>query len=365
MSWYKTGTVNVINNSKIVTGINTKWTNPLIGVCPGQMLILQTQNTIEIYEIASIQSDTQLTLAKLYSGTSKTGITYEIPTSPKVSIEALALRVSEMLNYYQIQLEAWQTILTGDGDVTLTAPNGRVVTIRSQLSISNELVKLVEQSQGFAQSARESATTATNASTSASNSENTASSHADRARLSATASANSAEQSRNSAALAQQSENNAKQSEQNAAKSASTVDSSNFIKKRGETTQSISGELCVDSITIMSKKIERFLVVSGYNMHGWYEVYSDGFKRVGNKWPADKPIFSPSPNDTVKIPFPISFTSSITSVYVSVESIAQRFEIINYQLIDLSRIGLKAAASINGTVTPLENFACSYTVEGY
>ncbi|OCG77402.1 hypothetical protein A9G42_05720 [Gilliamella sp. Nev6-6] len=262
MSWYKTGTVNVINNSKIVTGINTKWTNPLIGVCSGQMLILQTQNIIEIYEIASIQSDTQLTLAKVYSGTSKTGITYEIPTSPKVSIEALALRVSEMLNYYQIQLDAWQTILTGDGDVTLTAPNGQVVTIRSQLSISNELVKLVEQSQGFAQSARESATTAANASAAASSSENAANSFVESARLSATASANSAEQSSNSAVLAQQSENNAKQSEQNAAKSAedarqhaSSIDISNFIKKTGEQQQSIDCSLDVKQITEQGRRV--------------------------------------------------------------------------------------------------------------
>jgi hypothetical protein len=271
MSWYKTGTINVTNGSNAVTGYNTKWTNPLIGVCSGQMLILQTQNTIEIYEIASIQSDTQLTLAKTYSGTSKTGITYEIPTSPKISIEALALRVSEMLNYYQIQLDAWQTILTGDGDVTLTAPNGQVVTIRSQLSISNELVKLAEQSRGFAQSARESADIAVNASTSASNSENTASSHAESARLSAIASANSAEQSRNSAVLAQQSENNAKQSEQNAAKSADdamqlvqSIDVDNlvkkadicdFVKKNGEQQQSINGSLDAKKLTEQGQRV--------------------------------------------------------------------------------------------------------------
>jgi hypothetical protein len=107
-------------------------------------------------------------------------------------------------------------------------------------------------SENNAQSARESAGIATNASAAASNSENTANSHAESARLSATASANSAAQSRNSAVLAQQSENNAKQSEQNAAKSAedarqyaSSIDSSNFIKKTGEERQSINGSLIV------------------------------------------------------------------------------------------------------------------------
>ncbi|KFA58979.1 hypothetical protein GAPWKB11_0868 [Gilliamella apicola] len=262
MSWYKTGTINVTNGSNTVIGYNTKWTNPLIGVCSGQMLILQTQNTIEIYEIASIQSDTQLTLAKAYSGTNKTGITYEIPTSPKVSIESLALRVSEMLNYYQIQLDAWQSILTGDGEVTLTAPDGRVVTIRSQLSISNELVKLVEQSQGFAQSASKSATTATNASASAKSYSDSAKSYSDSASALATASRNSAQQSSNSANAAKTSENNAKTSEQNAAKSADeakksalSLDTSNFVKKSAEKSQHIDGLLDVKFLTEQDQRV--------------------------------------------------------------------------------------------------------------
>jgi hypothetical protein len=279
MSWYKTGTINVTNGSNAVTGYNTKWTNPLIGVCSGQMLILQTQNTIEIHEIASIQSDTQLTLAKTYSGTSKTGITYEIPTSPKVSIEALALRVSEMLNYYQIQLDAWQSILTGDGEVTLTAPDGRVVTIRSQLSISNELVKLVEQSRGFAESANKSATTATNASTSAK-------SYADSASSSATVSHNSAQQSSNSANAASSSERNAKTYEQNAKKSAddaknwaSTIDSSNFIKKTGEEIQSISGSLIVHNVVIKDMIGDQRLMPFRRDElpFGWYFRNGDNF----------------------------------------------------------------------------------------
>ncbi|OCG27622.1 hypothetical protein A9G45_06385 [Gilliamella sp. HK2] len=306
MSWYKTGTINVTNGSNAVTGYNTKWTNPLIGVCSGQMLILQTQNTIEIHEIASIQSDTQLTLAKTYSGTSKTGITYEIPTSPKVSIEALALRVSEMLNYYQIQLDAWQTILTGDGDVTLTAPNGQVVTIRSQLSISNELVKLVEQSQSFAQSARESATTATNASTSASNSENTASSHAESARLSATASANSAAQSRNSVVLAQQSENNAKQSEQNAAKSAddarqhaSSIDPEQFIQKRELNTMiGNPGFEIMPSGLIRQWGVVQLPAVGDYN-----SVVIDSIKYYTNYYRILLPIAFPHHSDSVNVTF--------------------------------------------------------------
>ena len=262
MSWYKEGSITLEQRSKKVIGSGTKWTNPLIGICSGQMLILKTQNTIEIYEIASVQSDTELTLAKQYDGETKSGLDYEIPTVPKVSIEALALRISEMLNYYQQQMEGWQTALTGEGEVTVTAPDGKVVTIKSQYSIQKELIKLVEQGKVFAQSASESAMTATNATESAKSYSDSAKSYADSASSSATASNNSAQQSSNSANMAKVSEDNAKTSEMNAAKSAedaknwaSTIDNSNFIKKTGEESQLINGSLDVKALTEDGKRV--------------------------------------------------------------------------------------------------------------
>lgn len=262
MSWYKEGSITLEQRSKKVIGSGTKWTNPLIGICSGQMLILKTQNTIEIYEIASVQSDTELTLAKQYDGETKSGLGYEIPTTPKVSIEALALRISEMLNYYQQQMEGWQTALTGEGEVTVTAPDGKVVTIKSQYSIQKELIQLVEQGKVFAQSASESATTATNATESAKSYSDSAKSYADSASSSATASNNSAQQSSNSANMAKVSEDNAKTSEQNAKKSAedakswaSTIDTTSFIKKTGEEKQSINGSLDVKKLTEQGQRV--------------------------------------------------------------------------------------------------------------
>ena len=255
MSWYKSGSVNIEQGSKIITGIDTKWANPLIGVCSGQMLILKTKNSIEICEIASVQSDTQLTLANEYNGETKAGVNYEIPTSPKVSIEALALRISEMLNYYQTQLDAWQMILTGEDAVTLTAPDGRQVTIKSQYSIANELTKLLEQSKVYAEQTSKNADIAKNASSSSNNSATSAKSSADSASSSATASRDSAQKSINSANAASLSENNAKTAEQNAKKSAedaknaaSSIDTTVFLKKSGANDQSINGSLNVKTL---------------------------------------------------------------------------------------------------------------------
>ena len=255
MSWYNTGTIAVTNGSKIVTGVGTKWTNSLIGICAGQMLLLHTEGFIEICEIASVQSDTQLTLANKYNGKTRSGIKYQIPTSPNVSIEALALRISEMLNYYQTQLDAWQMILTGEDAVTLTAPDGRQVTIKSQYSIANELTKLLEQSKVYAEQTSKNADIAKNASSSSNNSATSAKSSADSASSSATASRDSAQKSINSANAASLSENNAKTAEQNAKKSAadaknaaSSIDTTVFLKKSGANDQSINGSLNVKTL---------------------------------------------------------------------------------------------------------------------
>ncbi|OCG12699.1 hypothetical protein [Gilliamella apicola] len=145
MSWYKTGTINVTKNSNIVTGVGTKWTNQLSGVSAGRMLILQTSKQIEIYEIESVQSDTQLTLSDNYSGETLKGLKYRIPTSPSVSIEQFALEIASSLAYHQKQLDGWQKILTGSGDVTLTAPDGQKITMKSQKSLSSAIDSAVKK----------------------------------------------------------------------------------------------------------------------------------------------------------------------------------------------------------------------------
>ncbi|MCU1787530.1 hypothetical protein CUU54_01500 [Pectobacterium polaris] len=132
MSWYKTGTITATNNSKIITGAGTQFTNPLNVVSAGRMLLLPAAGTVQIYEIESVQSDTQLTLVSAFSGATGSGKPYAIPTSPSVSIEQFAHEFASTLAYYQQQLQGWQSILTGTGNITLTTPDGQTVTVRSQ-----------------------------------------------------------------------------------------------------------------------------------------------------------------------------------------------------------------------------------------
>ncbi|KGA39410.1 hypothetical protein KU75_22930, partial [Pectobacterium odoriferum] len=132
MSWYKTGSIAATNGSRIITGAGTQFTNPLNSVSAGRMLLLPGSGTVQIYEIESVQSDTQLTLVSAFTGTAGSGKSYAIPTSPTVSIEQFAHEFASTLAYYQQQLQGWQSILTGTGNITLTTPDGQSVTVRSQ-----------------------------------------------------------------------------------------------------------------------------------------------------------------------------------------------------------------------------------------
>ena len=118
-------------------------------------------------------------------------------------------------------------------------------------------------------------------------------------------------------------------------------------------------------LAINGQQISRFIVANGSNVNGWYEIYSDGFKRVGNKWPAANPLYSPNPSGCVKIPFPISFTRAVMSVNVSIETTTPAVEIINYEISGLHEIGLTAGMYGVSGMVGMSEFACSYIAEGY
>lgn len=70
----KTGTtISVTNGSGVVTGDGTKWTD---NISPGDALIVASIGVI--YDIASVDSDTQITLTSAYQGSSGSGLQYTI-----------------------------------------------------------------------------------------------------------------------------------------------------------------------------------------------------------------------------------------------------------------------------------------------
>ena len=73
MSQYQTGTVDVTYNSQSVTGIGTLW---LANVSIGDLFMVRGINTH--YEVASIPTNTSLTLNSVWAGSTLTGQDYEI-----------------------------------------------------------------------------------------------------------------------------------------------------------------------------------------------------------------------------------------------------------------------------------------------
>ena len=75
MSQYKTGTVTVTNNSATVTGTNTLW---LANVSAGDSFTVAGDGVM--YDVASVDSDTQVTLSVNYAGVTASGVVYAIGT---------------------------------------------------------------------------------------------------------------------------------------------------------------------------------------------------------------------------------------------------------------------------------------------
>ena len=93
MTWYNTGTVAVTNASAAVTGTGTAWiANGASGMGfrgPDRM----------VYEIASVNSDTSITLATTYQGGTASGQAYSLmPTQDY--IRALAAQVASLITTY-------------------------------------------------------------------------------------------------------------------------------------------------------------------------------------------------------------------------------------------------------------------------
>ena len=75
MSQYKTGTATVTNGSATVTGTNTLW---LANVTAGNSFTVAGDGVM--YDVASVDSDTQITLSAPYAGTTASGVVYAIGT---------------------------------------------------------------------------------------------------------------------------------------------------------------------------------------------------------------------------------------------------------------------------------------------
>lgn len=133
--WYRAGTISVTNGSKKVTGFETQFKTSTYKPDKGHTFWGPDGKH---YEVDYVESDTVLYLVQAYTGATAAGQYYEIDITRTGTTPALSREISAQLAYAQGQYDSWQQILTGAGDVTLTAPDARQITVPA---LSNMLSK--------------------------------------------------------------------------------------------------------------------------------------------------------------------------------------------------------------------------------
>lgn len=131
MSLYETGTITGALNSTTISGTGTKWSDAKIGITNGSVLFVSSSAGIDgVYQVKRVINDTSIELNQpIYKAF--TNAKYSILVSEASSTASFANQLAAALGYYQAQIDGWQQIMTGTGDVELTAPDGTKVTIKS------------------------------------------------------------------------------------------------------------------------------------------------------------------------------------------------------------------------------------------
>lgn len=137
-AWYRTGTITSAGN--VVTGSGTLWADNKMGIGSGQMLLVPGDGVVRIFEISSIDSNTQLRLVAI-PDSPLTG-NYAIASFYTDSVPDFARRLAAQLSYYQSQMDGWQKILTGTGIINLIAPDGTVVSVPSMSHLADHTMPI-------------------------------------------------------------------------------------------------------------------------------------------------------------------------------------------------------------------------------
>lgn len=111
MAWYKSGTVSVTSGSAVVTGSGTAW---VANVKAGHGFIGPDRFT---YEILSVNSNTQLTLAEPYASASTSGAAYKIVPTQGI-VQTLATAAQTLINDFAAVRDGAGAGQFGDGNVS-------------------------------------------------------------------------------------------------------------------------------------------------------------------------------------------------------------------------------------------------------
>lgn len=123
---YSTGTISI--NGNTATGSGTNWTAPASQVRAGQTIIVMS-NPVQMFQISSVNSATSMTVTPAASP-ALSGQKYGILVSDNISVDGLALAMSQLIKEYDENIGAWETFATTSANQNITVTiNGTAVTI--------------------------------------------------------------------------------------------------------------------------------------------------------------------------------------------------------------------------------------------
>ncbi|MBQ7196765.1 MAG: hypothetical protein IJS40_05090 [Synergistaceae bacterium] len=115
LRWYSTGKIALTANSTAVTGTGTGWND--IGIKPGDIL---TVDRSTFYEIAAVNSNTSITLAQSFTGTTASNLTYYIIRNFAATTAAvLGAEVTRQNAIYQTWMDGRVTEIGLKNDLSL------------------------------------------------------------------------------------------------------------------------------------------------------------------------------------------------------------------------------------------------------
>jgi hypothetical protein len=144
MSQYKTGTVSITNGSPIVTGSGTSW---LANVSIGDSFKIKSENVV--YSVASVDSDTQITLTISYVGVTASDLEYQIIVdfTPGLNIPEIWANDIDWPYHLTIGLRKIDTLFTGLITISKTSCRTATTTVLS-CTYSSTALTLTANSNG-------------------------------------------------------------------------------------------------------------------------------------------------------------------------------------------------------------------------
>ena len=150
---YSTRTISI--NGNTATGSGTNWTAPASQVRAGQTIIVMS-NPVQMFQISSVNSATSMTVTPAASP-ALSGQKYGILVSDNISVDGLALAMSQLIKEYDENIGAWETFATTSANQNIT------VTINGTSLSIPALGKLLQKGSNGALPVNQGGTGATNA----------------------------------------------------------------------------------------------------------------------------------------------------------------------------------------------------------